>query len=193
MNYPLTITLSSLSKKRACFNGYNKVVRSLQGLPFTSLDSTREYYISYEHRGPLPLASIVSSNCLGDALWALLCIPGTERDSRLFAVWCARRVQHLMTDPRSIAAPDVAERYANGEATDSELAAAWTAANAAAWTTEGTAAFAAAFAARAAKAAAGAAAFAARAATGASEEDAQKSMFIKMCEGRAPWQTEEKI
>jgi hypothetical protein len=91
-----------------------------------------------------------------------------------------------MTDPRSIAAPDVAERHANGEATDSELAAAWTAANAAA--------FAAAFAAKAAAFAAKAAVFAAaKAATGASEVDAQKSMFIKMCEGRAPWQTEEKI
>jgi hypothetical protein len=107
-----------------------------------------------------------------------------------------------MTDPRSIAAPDVAERHANGEATDSELAAAKTAANAAARTTEGAAAFAAANAAArttegaaafAAKAAAFAAKAAAFAATGASEEDAQKEMFIKMCEGRSPWQTEKKI
>jgi hypothetical protein len=43
---------------------------------------------------------------------------------RLFAVWCARQVQHLMTDERSIAALEVAERYANGKATDDELAAA---------------------------------------------------------------------
>jgi len=52
----------------------------------------------------------------------------TDRELRLFAVWCARQVQHLMTDPRSIAALDVAERHANGEATDEELAAAWAAA-----------------------------------------------------------------
>lgn len=43
---------------------------------------------------------------------------------RLFAVWCARQVQHLMKDQRSIAAIDVAERFANGLATKEELAAA---------------------------------------------------------------------
>lgn len=48
----------------------------------------------------------------------------TDRELHLFAVWSARQVQHLMTDPRSIAALDVAERYANGQATDKELAAA---------------------------------------------------------------------
>lgn len=48
----------------------------------------------------------------------------TNRELRLFAVWSARQVQHLMTDPRSRAALDVAERHANGEATDAELAAA---------------------------------------------------------------------
>lgn len=51
-----------------------------------------------------------------------------DRTLRLFAVWCARQVQHLMTDPRSIAALDMAERHANGQATDEELAAARSAA-----------------------------------------------------------------
>jgi hypothetical protein len=45
----------------------------------------------------------------------------SDKQLRLFAVRCARRVQHLMTDPRSIAALDVAERHANGQATDEEL------------------------------------------------------------------------
>ena len=48
----------------------------------------------------------------------------TDKELRLFAVWSARRVQHLMTDDRSITALDVAERYANGNATDEELKAA---------------------------------------------------------------------
>ena len=52
---------------------------------------------------------------------------------RLYAVWCARQVQHLMKDSRSIAALDVAERYANGSASDEDLAAARDAAWAAAW------------------------------------------------------------
>jgi len=56
----------------------------------------------------------------------------TDKELRLFAVWSARQVQHLMTDPRSVAALDVAERHANGEATDEELeAAAWSAASSA--------------------------------------------------------------
>ena len=83
----------------------------------------------------------------------------TDKQLRLIAVECARQVQHLMTDPRSITALDVAERYANGEATDEELAAAWDAARAA-----GAAARAAWDAARAAGAAARAAGAAARAA-----------------------------
>ena len=58
----------------------------------------------------------------------------SDKQLRLFAVRCARRVQHLMRDPRSIAALDVAERHANGQATDEELKVAWDAANAA-WAT----------------------------------------------------------
>ena len=62
----------------------------------------------------------------------------TDRELRLFAVWSARQVQHLMTDPRSLAALDVAQRHANAEAADEELEAAWAAgaagaAEAAAW------------------------------------------------------------
>jgi len=82
-----------------------------------------------------------------------------ERTARLFAVWCARRVLALVAnpDPRSIAACDVAERYANGQATSDELCAAWDAARDAAWDAAGAAARAAAW--DAAGAAAGAAAW----------------------------------
>jgi hypothetical protein len=59
-----------------------------------------------------------------------------DKSLRLIAVRCAREVQHLMKDQRSIDALDVAERYANGEATDDELAAA----RAAAWAAAGAAA-----------------------------------------------------
>ena len=76
-----------------------------------------------------------------------------DRESRLFAVWCARQVQHLMEDQRSIDALDVAEKFANGKATEEQLdaagdaagdttgyaarAAAWAAARAAAWAATG--------------------------------------------------------
>jgi hypothetical protein len=55
----------------------------------------------------------------------------TDSELRRFAVWSARQVQHLMTDPRSVATLDVAERYAEGAATDEEMAAARAAARAA--------------------------------------------------------------
>jgi hypothetical protein len=60
----------------------------------------------------------------------------TDRQRREFAVWCAERVRHLMTDSRSTTALDVAARHLRGEATDEELAAARDAAaavRAAAW------------------------------------------------------------
>ena len=90
----------------------------------------------------------------------------SDRTMRLFAVWCARQVQHLMADKRSIDALDVAERFANGQATLAELDAAGAAAGDAAWAAAraaGDAAWAAARAAAgaAARAAAGAAAGAA--------------------------------
>ena len=50
---------------------------------------------------------------------------------RLFAVWCARQVEHLMTDNKSKQALDVAERFAHGKATSGELACANVAAAAA--------------------------------------------------------------
>ena len=106
---------------------------------------------------------------------------------RLFAVWCARQVEHLMHDDRSKIALDVAEKFAHGKATAEELTAAWAAAGAAARAAAGDAAWAAAGAAAgdAAWAAAGAAA---RAAAGAAAgdaawdaaKDAQINQLIKM-------------
>ena len=82
---------------------------------------------------PLAITTILDSNGLADALWCLRAVEGRDREIRLFAVWCARQVQHMMTDPRSLAALDVAERFANGEAGDAELIAAMEAARAASW------------------------------------------------------------
>jgi hypothetical protein len=52
----------------------------------------------------------------------------SERQRREFALWCAERVRHLMSNERSTAALDVAARHLRGEATNAELAAASTAA-----------------------------------------------------------------
>ena len=112
---------------------------------------------------PLPLVAILNSNGLEDALLALRVVKGEDARIRRFAVWCARQVQHLMRDSRSVDALDVAERYADGMATDAELQAAnleaWKVPDISAWTAAGAAARAAATASQrdAAWAAAGAA------------------------------------
>ena len=86
----------------------------------------------------------VWSNCSRPdwLLWILNAIdaPRHDKQLRLFAVWCARNTPMLdgrttgalLTDPLSIAALEVAERYAHGMATAAELAAAWAVARAAA-------------------------------------------------------------
>jgi hypothetical protein len=107
----------------------------------------------------------------------------TDRELRLYACWCVRQVWHLLEYERSRHAVEVAERYAVGEATNAELAAAGEAACEAAWESAGEAseARAAAWAARAAaREAAGAAWEAARAAAweAAGEAGAAQSAWL---------------
>ena len=79
-----------------------------------------------------------------DVIW-LLCRPEfmSNRDCRLFSVWCAREALKLISDPdqRSVNACDVAEKFANGDATSEELVAA----RDAAWSAAGSAAGSAAW------------------------------------------------
>ena len=93
---------------------------------------------------PLSMLTILEANGIQDAIWALLAIDDCP-EIRLFTVRCARQVQHLMADPRSIDALDIAEQYAVGNASDDELDAARAAAEAAAEAAAGDAARAAAW------------------------------------------------
>ena len=70
---------------------------------------------------PLGFDVILASNGIDDALWCLRSVD-EPRFCRLLAVKFARGVQHLMKDPRSISALDVAERFASGSASAEELA-----------------------------------------------------------------------
>jgi hypothetical protein len=116
-------TLNRIRKHGPCADGWAKLLRHLGK---TQPDDE-----------PLALVTILDSNGLDDALWCLRACDGIDREARLYAVWCARQVQHLMTYPRLLAALDVAEWYAEGEATGEELTAArvaaWDAARVAAW------------------------------------------------------------
>lgn len=119
----------------------------------------------------------------------------TDKELRLFAVFCARQVQHLMTDPRSIEAIDVAEKHAQGKASDNELARARAAADAAALAAARTAAWVAAdaawAAARIAARAADVASLAADAASLAADAVAWAASYVAadaaMKESQATW------
>ena len=114
----ITTTLNKIRKHLPCKEGWEKL---LAHLGKTKADDD-----------PLPLLTILDSNGLDDCLWALRTVPEHDSLWRKYAVWCARQVEHLMTDNRSKLALDVAWRYSNGEATDEDLVAA-DAAGAAAW------------------------------------------------------------
>ena len=107
-------TLNKIRSHAPCAEGWEKL---LNYLGKTKADDE-----------PLSLLTILDSNGLRDALWCLRAVEGYDREIRLYAVWCARQVQHLLTDKRSLDALDVAERYVNGQATEDELTAAWIAA-----------------------------------------------------------------
>jgi hypothetical protein len=180
----MNTTLNKIRANSPCADGWKKL---LTNLGKTEADDK-----------PLPLTTILESNGLDDAIWCFRAVDGRDREVRLFAIACARRVQHLTADKRSLNALDVAERFANGLATKAELDAAWDAASAAARAAARAAASAAAWdaASAAARAAASAAArvaasaaawdaarAAARVAAWAAEREAQAVLFILMCEG----------
>ena len=148
----ITITLNKIRAHSPCESGWKKLLKAKAGV---GMDAE------------FPLSDVLDSNGLDDTLWCMRCLPEHESLWRLYAVWCARQVQHLMKDKRSIDALDVAERYARGLATDAKLYAACNAARdawgayaaeAAAWAAGAAARNAACNAAEAAAWAAGAAA-----------------------------------
>jgi hypothetical protein len=173
-------TLNKIREQGPCIDGWIKLLDSLGK---TSADDE-----------PLAFTTILDSNGLDDALWCLRSAPEYDTEWRLFAVWCARQVQHLMTDQRSLNALDVSERYAYGWATAAELAAAWTAAwtaaEAAADATSRAVSEAAAWA--ASRAVSGAAAWtAARAAAWAASRAVSEAVSEEAAAEAAAWEAQE--
>ena len=167
----ITTTLKALRDHKACVSGYNRLACHVTGNAYAEF---RKGYVRYRYNEPISLFSILLSNGIDDALWALRACPQTPemvRAERLFAVWCARQVPQLMNDERIVEALNVAEKHANGCATDDELTAArvssWGAASLAALDVAWAAAWNAAFA-------------AARDTDKESAREAQSQMFIKV-------------
>lgn len=109
-----TINNELIRSLTPCYDPLKYVTDEVETLPI--LDWVSKY------RGIVPDKDIIWLLCHKEFL--------SDKELRLFAVWCAREVFKLVDnpDPRSVEACNVAERYTNGEATDKELAAAYWAA-----------------------------------------------------------------
>lgn len=107
----LTVTLKAIREHDPCIASWTKLLRHLGK---TQADDTA-----------VPLVDILGLLGLRDALWALRALP-PEMDSqvRLLACDFASGVLQYTDDPRPAEAIAVARRYAVGEATAEELAAA---------------------------------------------------------------------
>jgi len=114
----MNITLNQIRAHNPCKTGWETLLRGRQK---TAADDVE-----------FPFTDILESNGLDDTIWCLQCL-GEKHSGciRKYAVWCARQVQHIMTDQRSLDALDVVERHADGLATAAELAAAKAGADAA--------------------------------------------------------------
>ena len=108
-------TLNKIKEHYPCENGWKKLLTFLNK---TKADDEE-----------LSLLTILESNGLNDALWALKTIEGHNKEIRLMACDFAESVVYLTNDERSVNAIKVARDYANGLATKEELDAASAAAN----------------------------------------------------------------
>lgn len=96
------VTLAQLRKAGACTSGYNKLVRSLQRLPFTDEDKDRYTYIRFAHKEPINLLSILESDGVDNCLWSLRAVvhPSLDRIARYIACDCADMVLHIFEKHR---------------------------------------------------------------------------------------------
>jgi hypothetical protein len=129
----LHTTFKLAHESGACTEGYRKLAKHLGGVNKYGKDT------------PIPLAVIIESNGLADAIWTLRCTLESSKDIQIeFACRCAEHVLHLYEDKypddkRPREAIEAARAYAEGRGSAAEAAraaeaawAAWAAARAAA-------------------------------------------------------------
>lgn len=130
----ITISLKQIAAEDPCASGWATILQARgyitteQCEEFIEDGEVPEQYTEESDDVQFPLAMALESNGFDDTLWALRCLPEYHWLWRKFAVWCARQVQHLMTDTRSTSALDIAWAYSEGMATDADLSAAGAAA-----------------------------------------------------------------
>ena len=134
---PITTTLNAIRERSPCEDGWEKLLKHLGK---KKADDE-----------PLAFSTILESNGLDDALWCLRSLP-EKYHGRIWLMACdfAERVLHIYEkrysgDKRPRVAIETSRRYALGNATQEELAAARAAAGAAAWDAAGAAAWDAAW------------------------------------------------
>ena len=117
----LTLTFQSAKDHHACSTNYQKFAEFKGGDKEWGMDK------------PFPLLEVLENNGFDDALWALRCCEPQEEQDKLFRLFdcdCIERVLPLFEkefpeNKRLRYIIEVARRLANGEATQSELNAAW--------------------------------------------------------------------
>ncbi len=81
---PLVTTLNKIRAHHPCESGWKTLLKHLGK---TEADDE-----------PLLFSIIVESNGLDDALWCTRSATEYNKEWRLFVVWCARSVSHLLTN-----------------------------------------------------------------------------------------------
>ena len=99
----MNTTLNAIREHSPCADGWAKLLRHLGK---TQADDD-----------PLPILTVLESNGIDDALWALRAGRARPRNSVVFRMVRAPSAA-LMSDYRSVEALNVAERFANGEVSD---------------------------------------------------------------------------
>lgn len=77
MPKPITITLNKIIEKNPCRDGLRRLLK-LKGKPKDYAGDDVEF----------PMADILDSNILDDAIWAMRCLPEHATMWRKFAIWC---------------------------------------------------------------------------------------------------------
>lgn len=116
-------TLNKIRRNDPCADGWEKLLKTLDK---KKADDE-----------PLSFLTILESNGLDDAIWALVAHEDQNK-VRKFACDCAEHVLHIYEkqypdEKRPRQAIEVARKHSDGQASDEELAAAWAAAWDAAW------------------------------------------------------------